>query len=78
MARASGPGGGGVPASGSPSASAAPLPAAAPARRTPFESFRDTGEALNSVNFPGFVASLVTGTFQAIVDATVQQLREYH
>jgi hypothetical protein len=29
------------------------------------------------VNFPGFVASLLTGTFQAIVDASAQQVREY-
>jgi len=33
--------------------------------------------ALQAVNFPGFVAALVTGTFQAIVDATAQQVREY-
>ncbi len=33
--------------------------------------------ALEAVNFAGFVAGLVTGTFQAIVDATSQQIREY-
>ena len=33
--------------------------------------------ALEAVDFPGFVAALVTGTFQAIVDATGQQVREY-
>ncbi|WP_428267244.1 hypothetical protein [Haliangium sp.] len=34
-------------------------------------------DTLEAVDFPGFVAGLVTGTFQAIVDATVQQVREY-
>ena len=33
--------------------------------------------ALAAVDFPGFVAALVTGTFKAIVDATAQQVREY-
>ena len=34
-------------------------------------------ETLEAVDFPGFISSLVTGTFQAIVDATIQQLHEY-
>jgi hypothetical protein len=34
-------------------------------------------EALQAVNFPGFVAGLISGVFQAIVDSTAQQLREY-
>src|SRR5262245_13791722 len=34
-------------------------------------------DALAAVNFSGFVAGLVTGTFQAIVDATAQQVKEY-
>jgi hypothetical protein len=34
-------------------------------------------DALEAVNFPGFVAALLTGTFQAIVDASAQQVREY-
>lgn len=34
-------------------------------------------DTLEAVDFPGFVAGLVTGTFQAIVDATIQQLHEY-
>ena len=34
-------------------------------------------DTLDSVDFPAFVAGLVTGTFQAIVDSTSQQLREY-
>jgi phage tail sheath protein FI len=32
---------------------------------------------LATVDFPGFVASLVQGTFAAIVDASVQQMRAY-
>ena len=32
---------------------------------------------LNAVDFPTFVASLIGGTFTAIVDATAQQVREY-
>lgn len=33
--------------------------------------------ALDAVDFPSFVAELIQGTFQAIVDATAQQVREY-
>jgi hypothetical protein len=33
--------------------------------------------ALEAVDFPAFVAELIHGTFQAIVDATAQQIREY-
>lgn len=56
---------------------ASPPPPAAPPRKTAFEQFGATGEAVDAINFPGFVASLIQGTFQAIVDATAQQLREY-
>ena len=34
-------------------------------------------QTLEAVDFPSFVAGLITGTFQAIVDATTQQIREY-
>lgn len=34
-------------------------------------------EALAALDFPSFVAGLVQGVFQAIVDATTQQVREY-
>jgi hypothetical protein len=34
-------------------------------------------QALEAVDFPAFVAGLVSGTFQAIVDSTAQQVREY-
>jgi len=32
---------------------------------------------LGAIDFPGFVASLVQGTFQAIVDASIQQMEAY-
>jgi hypothetical protein len=35
------------------------------------------GEMLRQVNFPAFVAELVQGVFQAVVDASIQQLRAY-
>jgi hypothetical protein len=58
---------------------APPAPAAPPPRpqRNVDQFGRTTAEAVEAVNFPGFVAGLVHGTFQAIVDATAQQLREY-
>jgi hypothetical protein len=35
------------------------------------------GELLRQVNFPAFVAELVQGVFQAVVDASIQQMRAY-
>ncbi len=35
------------------------------------------GELLRQVNFPAFVAELIQGVFQAVVDASIQQLRAY-
>jgi hypothetical protein len=32
---------------------------------------------LNAINFPDFVGSLIQGTFQAIVDASIQQMEAY-
>jgi hypothetical protein len=32
---------------------------------------------LNAIDFPAFVASLIQGTFQAIVDASIQQMEAY-
>ena len=56
----------------------APPPAPAPApSKNPLADIRAAGETVDAINFPAFVASLVTGTFKAIVDATSQQLREY-
>jgi hypothetical protein len=36
-----------------------------------------TGQLLREVNFPAFVAELVQGVFQAVVDASIQQIRAY-
>jgi hypothetical protein len=65
-----------------PAASGAPLPAAgAPPAARPPAGTEVLGErarrALDAVDFPSFVAGLIQGTFQAIVDATAQQVREY-
>ena len=35
------------------------------------------GELLRQVNFPAFVAELIQGVFQAVVDASIQQMRAY-
>lgn len=69
-------GGGRAPA---PSNAPAPAPAPPPAApaKNPLADMKAAGEIADAINFPAFVASLVTGTFKAIVDATAQQLREY-
>ncbi|GAB3389074.1 hypothetical protein [Lysobacter fragariae] len=36
-----------------------------------------TGAMVNEIDFPGFVASLVHGTFDAIVDASIRQMESY-
>ncbi|HSS00699.1 MAG TPA: hypothetical protein VLM79_26750, partial [Kofleriaceae bacterium] len=54
-----------------------PAPAPAPPPKNPLADMKVAGEIVDAINFPAFVASLVTGTFRAIVDATAQQLREY-
>jgi len=38
---------------------------------------RRTGALINEVDFPGFVAQLVNGTFDAIVDASIRQMESY-
>jgi len=60
----------------------APSPATAAAPPAPKKAGTEAiGEraraALEAVDFPAFVAELINGTFQAIVDATAQQVREY-
>lgn len=62
-----------------------PAPASPP-RWRPDERFQaegiaagvtQVGRMINEVDFPGFVASLVKGTFQAVVDASIQQMKAY-
>ena len=50
-----------------------PLPAAPPGTEVIGARAR---QALEAVDFPAFVAGLVSGTFQAIVDSTAQQVRD--
>ncbi len=38
---------------------------------------QQAGELLREVNFPNFVAELIQGVFQAVVDASVQQMKAY-
>ncbi|MGC4001326.1 MAG: hypothetical protein QM767_29265 [Anaeromyxobacter sp.] len=38
---------------------------------------RVTGETLRAISFPTFVADLIRGTFQAIVNASIQQMEAY-
>ncbi|MGH8077208.1 MAG: hypothetical protein ACREPE_07790 [Lysobacter sp.] len=38
---------------------------------------RRTGAMVNEIDFPGFVAQLVHGTFDAIVDASIRQMESY-
>ncbi len=63
-------------------ADAAPVaaaPAAAPAPKpTATEALAGrTGALVNEIDFPGFVAGLVHGTFDAIVDAAIRQMESY-
>lgn len=58
-----------------------PPPTQRPARPRPPPGTEVLGQrarrALDAVDFPSFVAELIRGTFQAVVDATAQQVREY-
>ena len=69
----------------SPSPAPATQPAASqPAPSTSAPAAGPVGRAgevaratLNAIDFPSFVASLIQGTFQAIVDASIQQMEAY-
>ena len=54
-------------------------PAAQPAPKAPATETiaRRTGAMVNEIDFPGFVAQLVHGTFDAIVDASIRQMESY-
>lgn len=58
-------------AAGSGSSTSTPKPAATETLA------RRTGALINEVNFPNFVAQLVHGTFDAIVDASIRQMETY-
>ena len=67
----------GTGASGNGDAKAAAPPPPPPTPPVTSQIGARAADALAAVNFSGFVAGLVTGTFQAIVDATTQQVKEY-
>lgn len=62
-----------------PPAAAAPgtTPAAAPKPQATETIARRAGAMVNEIDFPGFVAQLVHGTFDAIVDASIRQMESY-
>ena len=53
----------------------APAPAHRPAATETLA--QRTGALVNEIDFPGFVAGLVHGTFDAIVDASIRQMESY-
>jgi hypothetical protein len=68
------------PAPQPPANAQQPAPAAPPPPPKPDATStigQRAASALEAVGFSDFVAGLVRGTFQAIVDATAQQMREY-
>lgn len=76
--------GGSAPASASsdsPSAGASastPAASGSPASSGPASRVGDVARAtLNAIDFPAFVAGLISGTFHAIVDASIQQMEAY-
>ncbi len=60
---------------------AGPLPASPPVPPKPPTYFGQAGDDLanviKKVDFPGFVADLIKGVFNAIVDASIQQMEAY-
>jgi hypothetical protein len=66
---------------GGPAPAPAPPPGQTPAsrpQRSTTERVGDVARAtLNAIDFPRFVAQLIQGTFQAIVDASIQQMEAY-
>lgn len=71
--------GGARPGASNQPATSAPAPAAPAAKATPATETlaARTGALVNEVDFPGFVAQLVHGTFDAIVDASIRQMESY-
>jgi hypothetical protein len=70
-----GPGLPGAPAPGKKRAGARALEDFTPAAASNIG--RVTGETLRAISFPTFVADLIRGTFQAIVNSTIQQMEAY-
>jgi hypothetical protein len=68
---------GAAPALGAAPASGAATPAPAPKPPATESIAQRTGALVNEIDFPGFVAGLVHGTFDAVVDAAIRQMESY-
>jgi hypothetical protein len=73
-----------APAPGQQPTTASPQPGSPAPSGTPASGTTATGRVgevtratLSAIDFPSFVASLIHGTFQAIVDSSVQQMQAY-
>jgi hypothetical protein len=67
-----------APAPGQPTPPAGGAPAAgAPSQSATGRVGEVARATLNAIDFPSFVASLIQGTFQAITDASIQQMEAY-
>ncbi|MFL6335456.1 MAG: hypothetical protein ACJ754_19255, partial [Pyrinomonadaceae bacterium] len=58
-------------------ASGAPAAGGSPGQSTTGRVGEVARATLNAIDFPSFVAGLIQGTFQAIVDASIQQMEAY-
>ena len=66
------------PAAPAPAPASSGAPASAGGASTPTGRAGEVARAtLNAIDFPSFVASLIQGTFKAIVDASIQQMTAY-
>jgi hypothetical protein len=68
---------GGAPAAPAPAAGGAAPGAPAGGGSATGRVGEVTRATLNAIDFPSFVASLIQGTFKAIVDASIQQMQAY-
>src|SRR5712691_13547109 len=67
-----------APAQTSPPSADGSSPPSAGGGTTPTGRAGEVARAtLNAIDFPSFVASLIQGTFKAIVDASIQQMEAY-
>lgn len=67
-----------APAAPAPAPASSGAPASAGGASTPTGRAGEVARAtLNAIDFPSFVASLIQGTFKAIVDASIQQMTAY-
>jgi hypothetical protein len=67
----------GQPTPGQPAPAQGAAPTPGPASGTTGRAGEVARATLNAIDFPAFVASLIQGTFQAIVDSSIQQMEAY-